>query len=199
MDYSRRLLLCGGAAFALRTAGQTKQPELYRFRTAEVDLEVTIQFHDRYASAGFWFDEQVSHRRFCLSGSGAEGRNCLSEFRGALAIAQYRVRPRSDGRGTLALRELVRTIDRDSRLPDRAPFEHTIVLDQGIGSDVQAFGSQTDDQPLSEKHGPWYVLRQDLYLEPQPAPLLILYWKHALKSIRVLDVIPGDNTWVVKD
>lgn len=199
MDFSRRLLLCGGAAFAIRSAGRTKQAELYRFRTAEVDLEMTIQFHDRYASAGFWFNEQASHRRFCLSGSGEQGRNCLSEFRGALAIAQYRVQPRSGGHGALALRELVRTIDRDSRLPDRAPFEQTIVLDQGIGSDVQAFGSQTDNQPFSEKHGPWYVLRQDLYLAPQPAPLLILYWKHALTSIRVLDVIPGDNTWVVKD
>jgi len=199
MDFSRRLLLCGGAAFALRTAGKTKQEELYRFRTAEVDIEMTIQFHDRYVSGGFWFAEQRSYRRFCLSGSGEEGRNCLSEFRGALAIAQYRVQPRSGGHAALALRELVRTIDRDSRLPDRAPFEHTIALDQGIGSDLQAFGSQTDDQPLLERHGPWYVLRQDLYLEPQPAPLLILYWKHALTSIRVLDVIPGDNTWVVKE
>jgi hypothetical protein len=199
MDLSRRLLLCGGAAFALRTAGVTKQEELYRFRTAEVDVEVTIQFHDRYASTGFWFAEQGSHRRFCLSGSGEEGRNCLSDFRGSLAIAKYRVRPRSGGHATLALRELVRTIDRDSRLPDRAPFEHTIVLDQGIGSDVQAFGSQNDDQELLERHGPWYVLRQDVYLEPQLAPLLILYWKHALTSIRVLDVIPGDNTWVVRE
>ena len=89
MDFSRRLLLCGGAAFAIRSAGRTKQAELYRFRTAEVDIEMTIQFHDRYASAGFWFAEQVPHRRFCLSVSGEQGRNCLSEFRGALAIAQY--------------------------------------------------------------------------------------------------------------
>jgi hypothetical protein len=77
MDFSRRLLLCGGAPFALRTAGLTKQEELYRFRTAEVDIEMTIQFHDRYVSSGFWFAAQTSHRRFCLSDTGEEGRNCL--------------------------------------------------------------------------------------------------------------------------
>jgi hypothetical protein len=134
-----------------------------------------------------------------LSGNGEEGHNCLSEFRGSLAIAQYRVRPRSGRDATLALRESVRTIDRDVRLADRPPFERTIVLNDGVGSDLQAFGYQPAPQgeALVERHGPWYLLRQDLYLEPQPAPFLILYWKHTLTSIRVLDVILGDQTSVV--
>ena len=51
---------------------------------------------------------------------------------------------------------------------------------------------------MPEAHGPWYLFRQDLFLEPQTAPFLVMYWKHALSSIRVLDLIPGDKTWEVK-
>jgi hypothetical protein len=201
MDLNRRLLLCGGAAFALRTTRGAKQEEVHRFRTANVDIEMTIQFHDQYASNGFWFAEQMSNRHFCLSGSGEEGRDCLSGFRGSLAIAHYRLRPRSDREGALALREFVRTIDRDARLADRPPFERTIVLNQGVGSDLQAFGYQPgpEGNMFFERHGPWYLCRQDLYLEPQTAPFLILYWKQTLSSIRVLDMIPGNETWRVKD
>ncbi len=199
MNVSRRRLLYAGAVLALRPVIADREKETYRFRTSDVEVEMTIQFHDRYSSRGFWFTEGMTNRHFCLSDSGEEGRNCLSEFHGSLAVAQYRVRPRSGGHAALALRELVRTIDRDFRLPDRAPFEQTIVLDRGIGTDLQAFGSQSAEQPLLESHGPWYILRQDLYLEPQPAPLLILYWKHTLTSIRVLDVIPGENTWTAKE
>jgi hypothetical protein len=65
---------------------------------------------------------------------------------------------------------------------------------------LQAFGYEPapEDGPLSDRHGPWYLYRQDLYLEPQRAPFLILYWKHTLTSIRALDLIPGDQTSVEK-
>ena len=99
-----------------------------------------------------------------------------------------------------ASRHTFRTIDRDARLPDRPPFERPIALKKGVGSDLQAFGYEPkpeDDRPF-DRHGPWYLYRQDLYLERQPAPFLILYWKQALPSIRVLDLIPGDQTWLEK-
>jgi hypothetical protein len=124
----------------------------------------------------------------------------MAAFRGSLAIARYRVKPQSRRKVEPALREFVRTIDHDARLPVRPPFERTIMLKKGVGSDLQAFGYEPapEDQPLSDRHGPWYLFRQDLYLELHPAPFLILYWKHALASIRVLDLIPGDRTWVEK-
>jgi hypothetical protein len=94
----------------------------------------------------------------------------------------------------------VRTIDHDARLPDRPPMDRSIVLKKGIGSDLQAIGYEpaVKGEPLSGGHGPWYLFRQDLFLEPQRAPFLTLYWKHALASIRVLDLIPGDQTWLDK-
>jgi hypothetical protein len=94
----------------------------------------------------------------------------------------------------------VRTIDHDARLPDRPPYGRSIVLKKGVGSDLQAFGYEAalKDEPLPGRHGPWYLFRQDLFLEPQRAPFVTLYWKHALASIRVLDLIPGDQTWLDK-
>jgi hypothetical protein len=200
MDVNRRRFLGGAAAFAWISPAAAKDEQTYRFRTPDAEIQMTIEFHDGYSSRGFWFGEQMSDRNYCLSAVGEEGRNCIAGFRGSLAIARYRVRPRSHRPAEPVLREQVRTIDHDIRLPDRPPFERSIVLKQGVGSDLQAFGYEQapEDEPVSGRHGPWYLYRQDLFLESQRAPFLTVYWKHALASIRVLDLIPGDQTWLQK-
>ena len=197
MVVNRRRFL-GAAAFAVVTPA--KDEEVYRFRTADAEIEMTIEFHDAYSSRGFWFGEQMSNRSFCLFAGGEEGRNCVAGFRGSLAIARFRVRPRSHRTAEPVMREGVRTIDQDARLPDRPPFDRSIVLNKGVGSDPQAFGYEAAlvDEPIPGQHGPWYLYRQDLFLEPQRAPFLVVYWKHAWASIRVLDIIPGDQTWLEK-
>jgi hypothetical protein len=48
---------------------------------------------------------------------------------------------------------------------------------------------------MFHSHSPWYLFRQDLFLERQPKPFLAIFWKHTFPSIRVLDVIPGEQTW----
>jgi hypothetical protein len=199
MNLSRRSLIWSAVAFGVRPAQAAKKQEVYRFRTADAEVEMTFDFHDRYVGGGFWFREETSNRRFCLSSKGETDRNCLPKFRGSLAIARYAVRT-GDEQRTPTLREYVRTIDHDARLDLRPPFERAIKLEKGIGSDLQAFGYEPSpgDQRNPEKHGPWYLFRQDLFLEPQPAPFLVIYWKHALSSIRVLDLIPGDQTWAIK-
>jgi hypothetical protein len=200
MDLNRRRFLGGAAAFALISPAAAKDDLGYRFRTADAEIEMTIEFHDGYTSRGFWFGDQLSHRSYCLSAGGEEGRNCMAGFRGSLAIARYRVRLRSHPLVEPVMREHVRTIDHDIRVPDRPPFERSIVLKNGVGSDLQAFGYEAarDDEALAQRHGPWYLFRQDLFLEPERAPFLTVYWKHALASLRVLDLIPGDQTWLQK-
>ena len=73
-------------------------------------------------------------------------------------------------------------------------------MENGGGSDLQAFGYQAalKDETLPCRHAPWYLYRQDLFLAPQRAPFLTVYWKHTLASIRVLDLIPGEQTWLDK-
>jgi hypothetical protein len=54
MDLNRRRFLGGAAAFALISPAAAKD-EGRRFRTLNAEIEMTIEFHDGYASQGFWF------------------------------------------------------------------------------------------------------------------------------------------------
>src|SRR5216683_1965600 len=117
---------------------------------------MTVEYRDGYSSCGFWFHQENSEKRFCLSASGEEDRHCLVSFRGSLAIARYRVQPQSRGDAVPSLREHVRTIDRDARLRDRPPFERTIELTKGVGSDLQAFGYEkpgVEEEAIFRSHG----------------------------------------------
>ena len=202
MTLSRRMLIGSGlSALSARMAAGAKKKDVYRFRTPDLEIEMTIEFHDGYKSNGFWFREQNANREFCLSTKGEENRNCSTDFRGSVAIAKFKLRTLRSQEALPKLREYVRTIDHDSRLPGRPPFERTITLDRGVGSDLQAFGYEvtSDDTSIPTPHGPWYLFRQDLFLEPRRTPFLVVYWKHALSSIRALDVIPGDETWAISE
>jgi hypothetical protein len=45
----------------------------------------------------------------------------------------------------LNLRERVLTIDHDSRISPRAPFERVLAVERAVVSDIQAFGYNPDD------------------------------------------------------
>lgn len=198
---SRRLLICGGTASGVLAAGNVgqKSEDVYRFTTREWDIHMTMEFHDRYSSKRFGFREQRTNRRFCLSGDGGEGTNCLTNFVGSIAIARYQIHARGSGGGSFALREKVRTIDADTRLPNRPPFERTLKGTGSVVSDIQAFGYEATAATREEAVVPvskevWSLLRQDLYFAGQSAPFLMIHWKHTLSAIRVLDIIPGEET-----
>jgi hypothetical protein len=126
----------------------------------------------------------------------------MVHFVGSLAIAQYEIRSRSKRHRVSCLREHVQTIDRDERLVARPPFDRKLELQSGKASDIQAFGYEEKAMPPSfEKSAasPWYYFRQDLYLEAENAPFLIIHWKHELSAIRMLDMIPGIGTAVVTE
>lgn len=197
---NRRLFLSASTAFgtSLLASSPSNSETVYRFSAGDCDIRMAVEFFDNYSAKGFWFKEQMAQRRFCLSGSGQQNRNCLSNFIGAIAIARYHITSRSKPPAALALREHVRTIDQDSRLVTRAPFDRTIELQDGVASDIQAFGYQPDNSPQTndeaEPHGPWCLLRQDLYLQAEESIFLVIHWKHTLNAIRLFDVIPGDRT-----
>jgi hypothetical protein len=198
---SRRLFIGSSAAFA---APRAKNETVYHFATSEYDVRMTVEFHDRYSSNGFGFRERLKNREFCLSGTGEEGRNCLANFSGSLAIARYHIRPRSKPPNLLILREQVRTIDQDHRLNERPPFERVLEIQGDVASDIQAFGYETDASSPAQAEAapsvdPWCFLRQDLYFDTQSAPFLVVHWKHTLSAIRLLDVIPGDQTRPVEN
>ena len=81
VDLNRRRFLGGAVNFAVIPAVGAKDEEAYRFRTVNAEIEMTIEFHDGYASQGFWFGEQMSNRSFCLSGVVIDGSHVLAQDR----------------------------------------------------------------------------------------------------------------------
>jgi hypothetical protein len=200
----RRTFLQGLAALplALEKGNSEKGPETtYRFLTPECEVRMSVQSYGNSKTKEFRFWDRVTNRAFCLSADGEENRNCLSQFVGSMAIATYHFRPRNHGGAPPRLREHVRTIDQDYRMDPRSPFERVLGVEKGFASDIQAFGYNRDGSPEAVANAKsftlWCLLHQDLYLNDQAVPFLIVHWKHTLEAISLVDVIPGDKTeWV---
>src|SRR6266702_5113708 len=93
---TRRLLLASGFSLAAHAGPPApKNAVVRRFATAECDIQMTVEFHDRYSTRGFWFDERSADRHFCLSARGEDARDCMVSFAGSLAITRYPIRMRA--------------------------------------------------------------------------------------------------------
>jgi len=201
---SRRSFLWSLASFGLASKARksAKQSEtVYRFLTPECEVRMTVEYFENSETKSLRFRERLSNRAFCLSASGEEDRSCLERFSGSLAIARYDFRSRLHSPRPFHLRERVLTIDHDSRLAPRPPFERVLVVERDVASDIQAFGYDRDDPqqagPGARPFTLWCLLRQDLYLNEQSAAFLIVHWKHTFNFIRLVDVIPGDQTELI--
>jgi hypothetical protein len=193
----RRTFLWSLASLGLTGTKSHKQSEaIYRFLTPECEVEMSIQYFSRSSTNSFRFRDSMNNRAFCLSAEGEENGTCLDRFTGSIAIARYRFRSRLQSQVLLSVRERVLTIDRDSRISARPPFERVLPLAREIVSDIQAFGYSPDDpkQAASVPKDAWCILRQDLYLNDQVTAFLIVHWKHTLNFISLVDLIPGDRT-----
>jgi hypothetical protein len=193
----RRSFLFTLASLGVVEKKSDKQSDtVYRFLTPEFEIEMHVQYFPKSSTNSFRFRDALTNRAFCLSAEGKENQECLQRFTGSIAIARYRFRSRLPLQTPLKLRERVRTIDRDSRMDPRPPFEGLLPLDREVVSDIQAFGYNQDDpkQAAFETKTLWCLLRQDLYLNDQATAFLIVHWKHTVDFISLLDVIPGDRT-----
>jgi hypothetical protein len=164
---------------------------------------MSVQYFGSLLNKGFRFRDRLTSRPFCLSEKGEEDRNCLPRFSGSMAIAHYHFRSRLNLQTPLNLRERVLTIDHDSRMNPRPPFERVLAVEREVVSDIQAFGYTPDSPEEATSHATslalWCLLRQDLYLNDQTAPFLIVHWKHTLDFIDLVDVIPGDRTQLISE
>ncbi len=101
------------------------------------------------------------------------------------------------------MRERVLTIDHDCRISPRASFERVMAVERASASDIQAFGYKADhvEQTTADADllAVWYLVRQDLYLNDETKPFLVVHWKHTLDFISLLDVIPGDGTRLISN
>lgn len=189
--------LTGFGLSAERKTPESQSESVYRFLTSGCEVRMSVEFYER-TTRPFRFRDHLANRPFCLGSNGTETHSCLQEFTGSMAIARYRFHSLVHSPIPRNLRERVRTIDYDSRMAPRPPFERTLIMDREVVSDIQAFGYDPNE-PLGAKSDAaaldvWCLLRQDLYLNDQSTAFLVIHWKHTLDFIRLLDVIPGEGT-----
>lgn len=190
----------GIAGKALASQPRKDSETVYRFTTPECEVQMSVEYFGNSEVRSLRFCDFLNHHALCLSADGTEDASCVQRFSGSLAIAHYRFRSRHHARMPLTLRERVLTIDHDSRLDPRPPFEKLLAVDRGAVSDIQAFGYNPENPAPSAaaKSLPlWCLLRQDLYLNAAPSAFLVVHWKHTFDGITLLDVIPGDQTELV--
>jgi hypothetical protein len=187
------------ATKALAWKSENDAESVRRFVTPECEVRMSVEYFANAAADSFRFRDSLTNRAFCLSPNGVENSACQARFAGSLAIVHYHFRSRSHAPMPINLRERVLTIDHDGRMDPRAPFEKLTAIQSGTVSDIQAFGynPETPNQPDGKPISLWCLLRQDLFLNKQPAPFLIVHWKHTFDAITLLDVIPGERTELV--
>jgi hypothetical protein len=196
----RRSFLFSAAGFGLtpKSRKPEKNPQpFFRFLTPECEIRMSIQYFDSSAVSSLRFRDSLTNRISCVSSDGKSDPSCLQRFNGSLAIAHYHFRSRLSAAPPLRLRERVHTIDQDSRMTPRRPFERALAVEREMASDIQAFGYDPGDpqQAASAKAASlWAILRQDLFLNDQSSAFLTVHWKHTFNLISLVDVIPGDAT-----
>lgn len=202
---SRRSFLWSFTGFGLlsKTRKKTEKQQseaIYRFLTSDFEVRMSVQYFASSAAGSFRFRDQLTKRAFCLSASGEEDRACLQQFVGSMAIAHYNFRSLRHPQTPLHVRERVHTIDQDSRMSPRPPFERILAVESEVVSDIQAFGYNPEEPPQAMKPlALWCLLRQDLYLDEKPTAFLIVHWKHMVNSISLVDVIPGEGTELIAE
>ena len=194
----RRAFFAGGAGLffspAARPRDNPADEYVRRFGTGAYEVQMTVEFHDHHERRVLGFDERMTDRHFCLSADGIEGHDCVKNFVGAIAVARYHIRSSRHGSRAQVLRERVRAIDQDEALGARPPFDRAIELQNGVASDIQTFGYIAGASSAADDASPWCLLRQDLFLDGDTAPFLVIHWKHTLSAIRILDIVTGRGT-----
>ena len=191
-----------GASVGLTSKALALKPErtsetVYRILTPECEVQMSVEYFGSSETSSLRFRDFLTQRAFCISPNGEEDHTCVARFSGSMAIAHYRFRSHRHAPPPLQLRERVLTIDHDTRMDPRPPFERLLAVQRETVSDIQAFGYN----PASSEPKPvalWCLLRQDLFLNEQPTAFLIVHWKHTFDAIHLLDVIPGDRTELVQ-
>jgi len=177
---------------------KTSSDPTYRFALPECEVEMTVKSYGKISTNDLGFIDRTTNQRMCVGEPSAPDQGCVSNFRGALAVAIYHFSSQSPASVPVKLRERVVTIDHDRRIDPKPPIDEFVAVEQAVASDIQAFGYTPDrlsgPMPPLPFVSPWALMRQDLFIDAQTAPFLILHWKHTLESIQLVDVIPGDRT-----
>lgn len=201
---TRRTWMTAAVAVPLTAAAHTRNiVRRFTIGTPTFEIEASVEYRDAVSASSLSFQQGSDSRSFCLSPLGDERQNCVRDFAGSLAFASYHCKPIGRERPICSsLTEVVRLIDRDNAVPDRAPFRRTIALIAGRATDIQVFGMKQSgvSRGIERASDPaWCLFRQELFWDQETNPFLVLHWKHTLPAIRLLDVAPVGSARVLND
>jgi hypothetical protein len=177
----------------------TVSGSFYEFTTEKYAVEMRVSFSDPYEG-----------KRLVLYSDGDPGKEvcppiaaastCIENFVGALAVVEFKVTRVADGKpASASIREIVTVVDQSPGLPERPPYAMSVSLINGIGSDLQVFGYDEGPLPASGRAAEreaaktaWRRYRQELYLDADREPFVVIEWYHTTSRICIVRVQDGD-------
>jgi hypothetical protein len=188
MDFSRTFRR-GALMLLFYLQGQAGPETKTTFTVSTPSCGITVHVNpsEEYSGTVVFHGTNPQLNGKCLSVAGTlSSHDCMQDFVGVIATVDFAVRPnRSRPESCAKLRERVRTIDENETLAKGAPFETTIHVINGMATDIQLFGFEQ-----TAPRDAWRMYRQDLFLDDDPTPFLVLHWRHTSSSIRMIDAIP---------
>jgi hypothetical protein len=169
---------------------------LFAFSTSKYNIEVRVSFPVPYEGKRLLVYRSTDPgKQVCLS-TEPGGSGCTENFVGALAFVAFEVKRVADGRPAAAsIREVVTLVGQSPGMPGRPPFIMSIGLADGIGSDMQVFGYDESPLPPVERaaerevaKAAWRLYRQELYMDKDRQPFVVIEWLHTTTRIRILRV-----------
>src|ERR1700749_3616422 len=76
-----------------------------RFAVAGCEFDLTVKPYGKVSSDDFAFIDETTKRRFCMPANATKEGGCVSGFRGAMSIVQYRFHRAFPTSGPCRLRE----------------------------------------------------------------------------------------------
>ncbi|MCC6365285.1 MAG: hypothetical protein IT165_17360 [Bryobacterales bacterium] len=181
---------------------------LYEFRIAECSIKMRIMFPPSYEGKrlevhrssnpgkAVCVARQTDSQAGTQTGTQTGTQKCVERFVGAIAVVEFAVTRLVNGKPAAgSIREVVTVVDQSPGMPTRPPFEMSVKLIEGLGSDLQAYGYDEDPLPPSERAAEremakqtWRRYRQELFLNDDQRPFAVVQWMHTTSAIRVVGV-----------
>ena len=151
--------------------------------TTSGDIQITIDFYNKIEGDPLRFLGGDA----CIAFDGGECNRKDENFVGSFAIVHFATKR------VAKLRERVKVIDQEEHMPEQPPFTKSVNVVNGVASDVQLFGHAKGNAG-PDANALWLISRQELFLNDERTPFLVLHWRHSVERIILIDVIPGTGT-----
>lgn len=173
-----------------------RDPQTYTFTAGDYHIQMEVRFLEPYVGKRLVFYNSTNPgKEICVYPSG-KSLVCPERFVGAVATVTLAVMPPTgDSVNEATIREAVTVLSQSSALPARPRFEKAQPATGGVISDVQVFGYDETEIPEKQRAAErrarrrlWRVYRQELYLNGDRDPFVVIQWRHTLDRVELVHI-----------